>query len=132
MSNEGSWRNSNYTGDEPEKESILAAMEHLFAKYLDMRPLFFEDALPIKDEWNISPYLGVFPRVFNALCTNLRNIVYFEGYLNNAFSAPRIWTVDAGAFARLVRLPACEISLQSNVSSWSKKKVLPCPYYFTY
>lgn len=30
-------------------------------------------------------------------------------YLNRAFSAPRIWTVDAGYLARLVRLPACEM-----------------------
>lgn len=27
-------------------------------------------------------------------------------YLNRAFSAPRIWTVEAGYLARLVRLPA--------------------------
>lgn len=30
-------------------------------------------------------------------------------YLNRAFSAPRICTVDAGYLARLVRLPACEM-----------------------
>lgn len=30
-------------------------------------------------------------------------------YLNRAFSAPRIWTVDAGYLARLVKLPAWEI-----------------------
>lgn len=30
-------------------------------------------------------------------------------YLNRAFSAPRICTVDAGYLARLVRLPAWEI-----------------------
>lgn len=30
-------------------------------------------------------------------------------YLNRAFSAPRICTVDAGYLAKLVRLPACEM-----------------------
>lgn len=34
----------------------------------------------------------------------------FEVYLKRAFSAPRIWTVDAGYFARFVRLPAWEIN----------------------
>ena len=28
---------------------------------------------------------------------------------NRAFSAPRIWTVDAGYLARLVSEPACEM-----------------------
>lgn len=31
--------------------------------------------------------------------------------LNRAFSAPRIWTVEAGHLARLTRLPAWQISL---------------------
>mmetsp|Transcript_75311 Transcript_75311/g.130401 ORF Transcript_75311/g.130401 Transcript_75311/m.130401 type:complete len:208 (-) Transcript_75311:534-1157(-) len=47
-------------------------------------------------EWNINPYFGVLPFVFRAR--------------NRAFSAPRICTVDAGYLARLVKLPACEIS----------------------
>jgi hypothetical protein len=42
-------------------------MEHLFARYLDILPLFLAVALPMKDEWKISPYLGVFPFVFKAL-----------------------------------------------------------------
>jgi hypothetical protein len=50
------------------------------------------------------PYLGVlfFPRLFNAR--------------KRAFSAPRICTVEAGYFAREVKLPACEISLAPMVS----------------
>ena len=32
-----------------------------------MRPLFFCLARPMKDEWKMSPYLGVFPLVFSAL-----------------------------------------------------------------
>lgn len=32
-----------------------------------MRPLFLAAARPMKVEWKISPYLGVFPRVFRAL-----------------------------------------------------------------
>eukprot|EP00961_Rhodomonas_salina_P244988 3310670-Rhodomonas_salina.1 len=39
-----------------------------------MRPLFFCDARPMNDEWNIRPYLGVFPLVLSAR--------------NSAFSAP--------------------------------------------
>lgn len=54
----------------PEKQSILDAMEHLLARYLEILPLFFEPALPIKLEWNINPYFGVLPRVFNALQWN--------------------------------------------------------------
>jgi hypothetical protein len=37
----------------------------------------------------MSPYLGVLDRVLRAL--------------NKAFSAPRIWTVEAGYLARVVR-----------------------------
>ncbi len=58
------------------KQSIREAMEHLLARYLEMRPLFLEEALPINGEWKINPYFGVLPLVFNAL--------------NRAFSAPKI------------------------------------------
>jgi len=74
------------------KASMRVAMEHLFARYRDIRPLFLALARPIKDEWNIKPYFGVLPLVFRAR--------------NSAFSAPRICTVDAGAFAKFVREPA--------------------------
>ena len=40
-------------------------MEHLLARKREIRPLFFEPALPIKDEWNISPYFGVLPERWN-------------------------------------------------------------------
>lgn len=43
------------------------AMVHLLARYLEMRPLFFAPARPMKVEWKMSPYLGVLPRVFRAL-----------------------------------------------------------------
>lgn len=46
------------------------AMVHLFARYLEMRPLFLAAARPMKVEWKMSPYLGVLPRVFRALCKN--------------------------------------------------------------
>merc|ERR1719199_568592 len=71
-------------------------MEHLFARYREIRPLFFCCARPMNEEWKIKPYFGVLPLVFSAR--------------KRAFSAPRIWTVDAGYFARLMRLPACEMS----------------------
>ena len=37
--------------------------------------------------------------------------IIYDFNLNNAFSAPKIWTVDAGYLAKLVRLPAWEMSL---------------------
>lgn len=72
----------------------LEAMLHLLAKYLEIRPLFFCFALPMKEEWKMRPYLGVLPLVFRAL--------------KSAFSAPRICTVDAGYFAKLVKEPTAE------------------------
>merc|ERR1712061_853462 len=81
------------------------ANEHLFAKYLEMRPLFFAWARPMKVEWNLNPYFGVFPLVFSAR--------------KSAFSAPRICTVDAGYFAKFVRLPACDMSLAPIISPMS-------------
>lgn len=38
-----------------------------------MRPLFLAPARPMKEEWKISPYFGVFPRVFKALKDNDQN-----------------------------------------------------------
>ena len=46
------------------------AMEHLFARYRAIRPLFLADARSMNDEWNMRPYFGVFPRVFRALQLN--------------------------------------------------------------
>mmetsp|Transcript_107338 Transcript_107338/g.269216 ORF Transcript_107338/g.269216 Transcript_107338/m.269216 type:complete len:217 (-) Transcript_107338:757-1407(-) len=85
-----------------EKQSMRDAIEHLFARYLEMRPLFFCWARPMKVEWKMSPYFGVFPLVLRAR--------------KRAFSAPKICTVDAGYFARFVRLPACEISRAPMIS----------------
>ena len=51
----------------PVKQSILEAIEHLLARKRDILPLFLVPARPMKDEWNINPYLGVLLRVFNAL-----------------------------------------------------------------
>ena len=51
----------------PEKQSIRDAIEHLLARYLEIRPLFLAPARPINVEWKMRPYFGVFPRVFNAL-----------------------------------------------------------------
>ena len=53
----------------------------------------------------MSPYFGVLPFVFSAR--------------KSAFSAPRICTVEAGYFARLVKLPACEIRRAPTVSPMS-------------
>ena len=51
----------------PLKQSMRDAMEHLLARYREIRPLFLAPARPMKVEWNIKPYFGVFPRVFKAL-----------------------------------------------------------------
>lgn len=80
------------------KQSILDAMEHLFAKYREILPLFFWAARPIKVLWYNKPYFGVLDLVFRAR--------------KSAFSAPKICTVEAGYFARLIREPAWEMSLE--------------------
>ncbi len=101
-----------------------------------MRPVFLAAARPIKDEWKMRPYLGVLPLVLSALSTAEAGSHGYEGGLGRhsggqerndiknkikikikskkthrkrAFSAPRIWTVDAGALARFVSDPACAI-----------------------
>ena len=55
-------------------------------------PLFLAVARPMNVEWNKRPYFGVFPLVLRAR--------------KRAFSAPKIWTVDAGYLANLVNEPA--------------------------
>merc|ERR1712019_11834 len=85
-----------------EKQSILQAIEALLAKNREIRPLFLLAARPIKVEWKIKPYFGVFPRFLRAL--------------NKAFSAPKIWTVEAGYLAKLVNEPACDINLAPTIS----------------
>src|SRR5689334_10856717 len=70
-------------------------MLHLLARKREMRPLFLGPERPMKVLWYNRPYLGVAPLVLRAR--------------NRAFSAPRIWRVEAGYLARLVREPACEI-----------------------
>uniref|UniRef100_A0A182UI10 FYVE zinc finger domain-containing protein n=1 Tax=Anopheles melas TaxID=34690 RepID=A0A182UI10_9DIPT len=84
------------------KQSIRDAIVHLFARKREMRPLFFAFARPMKDELNSKPYFGVLDLVLSAR--------------NRAFSAPRICTVEAGNLARLVRLPALEMS---RAPTWS-------------
>ena len=51
----------------PEKQSILEAIEHLLARYLEILPLFLAPARPMKVEWNINPYFGVLLFVLIAL-----------------------------------------------------------------
>jgi len=57
----------------------------------------------------MSPYLGVLPLVFKAR--------------KRAFSAPRIWTVEAGYLERLVREPALEMRRAPTVSPMSAFKL---------
>jgi len=66
----------------PVKQSILEAMEHLLAKYLEIRPLFLAAARPINEEWNINPYFGVLPFVFRALD---QEKYYYYCYLHYCF-----------------------------------------------
>jgi len=56
----------------------------------------------MKEELYMIPYFGVFPPFFKAL--------------NKAFSAPRIYIVEAAAFARLTKEPAWEINLAATLS----------------
>lgn len=43
-------------------------------------------------------------------------LVFYFRALKRAFSAPRIYTVDAGYFIKLERPPECEISFAPTVS----------------
>ena len=91
--------------------SHLDAMLHLLARYLEMRPLFLCLALPMKEEWKMRPYLGVFPLVFRAL--------------NRAFSAPKICTVDAGYLARFVKEPATQAAVMRHLTAGNKPPTMP-------
>ena len=91
------------------KESSLDAIEHLLARYLEMRPLFLAPARPMKLLWKMIPYLGVLLRFFSAR--------------NSAFSAPRIWMVEAGHLARLTSDPECEMSLAPTTSPISAERL---------
>lgn len=66
-------------------------MAHLFAKYLEILPLFFPIALPMKEVLYKRPYLGVF--------------VFFFRARKRAFSAPKICMVEAGYFDKVAREP---------------------------
>jgi hypothetical protein len=59
-------------------------------------------AFPIKLEWYKRPYFGVADLVFNAR--------------NKAFSAPKIWIVLAGYFAKVDNEPEWDINLAVTVS----------------
>lgn len=91
------------------KWSSLAAMAHLLARYLEIFPLFFPIARPMKDVLYKRPYLGVFVFCFKAL--------------NKAFSAPKIWIVDAGYLANVLKDPEWEISLAATVYPISSVKL---------
>ncbi len=83
------------------KWSSLAAIAHLLARYLDILPFVFPIARPINVVLYNKPYLGVFVFCFNAL--------------NNAFSAPNIWIVEAGYFASVLRDPEWAINLAATL-----------------
>jgi hypothetical protein len=66
-------------------------MAHLLARNLEIFPLFFPIALPIKVVLYRRPYLGVF--------------VFYLSALKSAFSAPKIWIVEAGYLERVANDP---------------------------
>lgn len=74
------------------------AMVHLLARYLEMRPLFFAPARPMKVEWKMSPYLGVLPRVFRAL----RRRPHFHSQLKSRQERDIFTTVILAKQLRLV------------------------------
>ena len=62
------------------KQSILDAIEHLLARKREIRPLFFDPARPMNDEWNISPYFGVLP------AENLNGIIWHTIYVHENYT----------------------------------------------
>lgn len=90
------------------KWSSLAAMAHLLARYLEILPLVFPMALPMNEVLYKSPYFGVFAFSFKAL--------------NKAFSAPKIWMVEAGYLAKVLNEPEWAISLAATVYPMSSVK----------
>ena len=86
--------------------SSLQAMAHLFARYREIFPLSFTFAWVMKGELKRWPYFGVVPPFFSAR--------------KSAFSAPRIWIVEAGSFERFVRPPEWVSSL---APSWVRGRV---------
>lgn len=93
---------------------------HLAASALETFPFIFVGADPTSWAWKIIPYLGVLCLVFIAL--------------NNAFYAPRIWTVEAGHFAKFTKLPAWETSLAPTVYPTNAVKLgaKACILFFKY
>jgi len=78
------------------KASTRTAKDALAARLLLTLPFTLLLAWPTRLAWNKMPYLGVSLCCFNAW--------------NNAFSAPNIWRVLDGYFARLTSEPAAAIS----------------------
>ena len=91
------------------KWSSLAAIAHLLARYLEIFPLFFPMARPIKEVLKRSPYFGVL-------------LFYFKA-LNKAFSAPKIWIVEAGYLAKVLKDPEWAISLAAIFSPISSVRL---------
>ena len=50
------------------------------ARKREIRPLFFDPARPMNDEWNISPYFGVLPAE-----KNLNGIIWHTIYVHEKF-----------------------------------------------
>ena len=86
--------------------SNLAAKAHLFAKNLEILPLSLTPALAMKVELYRWPNFGVEP--------------FFLRALNKAFSAPIIWIVEAGSFAKLDKLPDAFTNLAPSFNYKSK------------
>ena len=63
------------------KQSMREAMEHLLARYREMRPLLRCLARPMKEEWKMRPYLGVLPLVLSALHRGGRGQVGAAGHV---------------------------------------------------
>ncbi len=84
-------------------------MAHLLAKYLEILPLFLPMSLPMKEVLYKRPYFGVLVFCFKAL--------------NKAFSAPKIWIVEAGYLAKVLNEPEWEISLAATVYPMSSVRL---------
>ena len=65
-----SWSFSTNTAEgTSEKQSVYKVIQHLFARYWEMRPLLSMAAWPINVEWKMRTYFGVLSVVFGALET---------------------------------------------------------------
>merc|ERR1711971_1102447 len=91
-------------------------MLHLFARYLEILPLFLAPARPMKELWKIRPYFGVFPFLFRALKTKGNTPKY--GLI---FHSSFIGRAGAKNKGRISRYLANKCSIASRIDCFSEE-----------